>query len=108
MLFRSVSQSRYIQATPERIANQSGKKDNEFVLSLIEEFLKEEYKREVIRKVESSTFEELKELDNVVTVKKEEIATIKAEAEKAEKISLEEIKEETKEEIIAEEIIETK
>jgi len=88
-----------LQATLERIANGSGKTTEEFVLRLVEDFLIDEYKREVIKKVENSTFEEIKQLDTVVTEKKEEIATIKAEAEQA-KIAIEKPVEEPVEEII--------
>lgn len=72
-----------LQATLEDTAKQGGRSPEEFVQFIVSNLLEEKYKKNVIAKIENSTFDEIKEIDTVVTVKKEEIATIKAEAEQA-------------------------
>lgn len=93
-----------LQSTLEAVAQQGGRNPQEFVQFIIDDILQEKYKKAVVAKIETATFEELTQIDDVVTQKKEEIATIKAEAEKA-KIEAEIINEKIVEEKIIEEIV---
>lgn len=95
-----------LQTTLEDTAKQGGRTAEEFVQFIVDDLLQQKYKKSVITKIETATFDELKEIDVVVSDKKEEIATIKAEAEKA-IIDAQKVEEPVKEEII-EEIIDIK